>query len=64
MNLRKLKKEFGGQFAVTRNSRRRTTTVKAAGLTYHVDEHRFSGEREVADHMRSKMPVANILPPI
>ena len=62
MNLRTLRKEFGKRAAVSRDRRKREVTVSAAGLGYRADESRFGSERELAEHLKSKLPALSVRP--
>jgi hypothetical protein len=61
MNLRKLKREFGPGIEVSRNRKARVVTASAAGLTYRADERAFGSEQEMAEHLRTKLPVMRIV---
>lgn len=56
MKIKELKKEFGSGIQVSRDRRARTVTASACGLKYHADERRFKNEREMAEHLKSKLP--------
>lgn len=60
MNLRKLKKEFGKGFEVSRDRKLREVRVAAGGLGYTVEEKAFGTERELADYLRSKTPIMTV----
>jgi hypothetical protein len=62
MNLRKIRKELGGEVEVTRDRRLKLTTFKAAGLGYTAEEKFFKDEKELADYARSKVPALTIGP--
>jgi hypothetical protein len=62
MNLRRLKKEFGRgvEVEVSRDRKSRTVTAVAAGLSYRAEERAFGSEREMAEHLKSKLPAIRI----
>ena len=62
MNLRKLKKAFGREVRVTRDRKQKITTAEAGGLSYRAHEGSFKNEGELAEYVRSKVPVA-LIPP-
>lgn len=63
MRIRKLKKEFGRGFEVSRDRRAKVAVVAAGGLSYSVQEAAFRSEAELAQHIKSKVPVATLRPP-
>jgi hypothetical protein len=62
MNLKKLKKEFGDQVAVSRDRKRGIVTASARGLSYRAEESRFGTEHALAEHLKSKLPVLSVAP--
>jgi len=57
MNLRKLRREFGSEVTVSRDRKTGTVRAQACGLGYRATESAFKDERELAEFVRSKMPV-------
>jgi len=62
MNLRKLKKAVGAGVELSRDRKSRTVAASAGGLSYRLGEAAFSDEREMAEHLRSKLPVMAVMP--
>jgi len=65
MNIQTLRKHLPGA-RIGRASGRgkdRSISVAAAGLNYQIDPTRFASEKDLAEHLRSKIPVLTISNP-